>query len=82
MVLILHSKRQWNVHRTLNIAFLVPALSHTHPYHLIIKDLLSFIALIPMQPPGSFLTHSLHVFFHKIQGIVYIGHKEVNIERL
>lgn len=82
MVLIVHSTRQWNVYRTLNIAFLVPALSHTHLHHLIIKDLLSFIALIPMQLPGSFLTYPLYVFFHKIQGIVYMGNKEVNTERL
>jgi hypothetical protein len=74
MVLVLHSKRQWNVYRTLNIAFLVPALSNVHSLHLIIKGLLSFLAPILVQAPGSFLKHTFHVFFHTEQDTGHCPH--------
>ena len=75
MVLVLHSKKQCNVYSTLNIAFLFPALSNVHSLHLIIKGLLSFLAPIPMQPPGSFLTHPLHVVFHTEQNTGHCLHR-------
>lgn len=67
MALILHSKRQWNVYRTLNMALPVTALSDVHSLHLIMKVLLNVFALIPRQPPEPFLPHPAHVLFHRKQ---------------
>lgn len=67
MALILHSKRQWNVYRTLNIALPATVLSNAHSLHLIMKVLLNFFAPIPRQPPGPFLPHPAQVLFHREQ---------------
>lgn len=67
MALILHSKRQWNVYRTLNMALPATVLSNAHSLHLIMKVLLNFFAPIPRQPPGPFLPHPAQVLFHREQ---------------